>query len=150
MDEAYKIVPVTPELMDGVESIERACFAVPWSRRGLEDDAFSDCGHWYAAIDGEGSPRAFIGCRVIADEADIVNLAVSPACRRKGLARALIQRFFADFPAVEATYLEVRRSNTGAQALYRSLGFERYSVRKNYYEKPAEDAILMWRRPRRR
>ena len=79
------------------------------------------------------------------DEAEIVNVAIHPKYRRMGLGYKLLtemkQRFMP--PEVTQYYLEVRKSNTAAQRLYEKLGFVSAGVRKNFYEKPSEDAVLM-------
>ena len=81
-----------------------------------------------------------------ADEGEIITVAVSPACRRQGIARALMEHMLRLAAGARATvYLEVRASNTPARELYRTLGFTETGVRKNYYTSPREDAVLMMR-----
>ena len=76
-------------------------------------------------------------------EGEILNLGVEPAARRRGVARALVERAFAD--TGRPVYLEVRASNSGAIGFYRRLGFEEAGRRVRYYSHPAEDAIVMRR-----
>ncbi|MCL4842987.1 MAG: ribosomal protein S18-alanine N-acetyltransferase [Bryobacteraceae bacterium] len=91
----------------------------------------------------DGHVAAFLVIRQTApDEAEILNLAVDPAHRRRGLARKLLA---AAFRAPRTFFLEVRESNASAQALYRSLGFTECGRRPGYYRQPDEAAILMRR-----
>ncbi len=75
------------------------------------------------------------------DELEILNLAVDPPFRRRGVARSLIQQLLADYRG--SVFLEVRQSNFAARKLYHALGFEVISVRENYYNSPVESAIVM-------
>ncbi len=76
-----------------------------------------------------------------ADELEILNLAVDPLFRRRGVARCLVQQVLANFRG--NVYLEVRASNFAARKLYHSLGFEAIGVRNDYYDSPGESAIVM-------
>ena len=80
----------------------------------------------------------YVWARFVLDEGDIGNVAVAPDSRRRGIGAALLKVLFAD-----VLQLEVRESNLAARRLYEKNGFEIVGKRKNYYEKPAEDAILM-------
>jgi len=75
------------------------------------------------------------------EELEILNLAVDPPFRRRGVARSLITQLLANFRG--NVYLEVRQSNIAARKLYHSLGFEAIGVRKDYYDSPGESAIVM-------
>ena len=84
----------------------------------------------------------FLVARTLAaDEQEILNLAVTPDFRRKGVARALLDHAFKGFRG--AIFLEVRESNAVAQEFYKSLGFKELSKRAGYYESPPESAIVM-------
>ena len=76
----------------------------------------------------------------------INNVGVLEDLRRRGIARALMERLLADLSAAQSVTLEVRRSNAAAIALYESFGFERVGERKNFYSQPTEDALLMTRK----
>jgi ribosomal-protein-alanine N-acetyltransferase len=76
-----------------------------------------------------------------AREVEILNIAVDPPYRRRGIATALIQEVIRGNPA--AIYLEVRESNSGARELYQTLGFEELTVRAAYYQDPPEGAVVM-------
>lgn len=82
-------------------------------------------------------------CRRCADEVEIINLAVLPAARRKGIGRALMRHVIASLSMTEQLYLEVRSQNTAAIALYKALNFVVIGRRRGYYAHPADDAILM-------
>jgi len=80
-----------------------------------------------------------------ADEAEILNLGVAPAQRRRGLGRALVVHLMALLAdrGVRAVYLEVRESNDAARCLYRQLGFRDVGRRPGYYRRPVEDAVIL-------
>ena len=75
------------------------------------------------------------------DELEILNVAVDPPCRRRGVARSLIQQLLANYRGT--VWLEVRQSNAAARQLYHALGFQVNAVRENYYSAPHESAIVM-------
>lgn len=142
----YTLIPLTAQWTAEVERIEQLCFTDPWTRGGIEHDILGACSFWYGMEDDRtGRLAAFLGAHVIGDEGEIVSLATDPACRRRGLAEALIRALADAHPALTRIFLEVRASNTAAQALYEKLGFVRYGVRRGYYERPTEDAVLMRR-----
>lgn len=139
-------ISVKPSTIDDFEEIaalEAACFSAPWSRddilRAVTNPAFVCVSASSGGLLGYGMMYAAV------QEADIVNIAVSPAARRLGIGQAIMESLMAE--ATEKgcleMYLEVRESNTPARALYEKLGFETIGKRKNYYKKPTEDAILM-------
>ena len=93
------------------------------------------------AVDGSGVV-GFVAARPVAEaEFEILNLAVAPESRRKGIARALLGVLFQEYPGT--FYLEVRESNQAAQICYKSLGFQLVTRRPGYYEHPPEPAIVM-------
>jgi [ribosomal protein S18]-alanine N-acetyltransferase len=90
----------------------------------------------------EGRLAGFlVARRLVEDEAEILNLAVAPQYRRRGVARALLADLCRNFAGV--VHLEVRASNSGAQGLYKAIGFKEVSIRKDYYEEPPEAAVVM-------
>ena len=99
---------------------------------------------FFAAV-CDGCFVGFGGYSVAADQADVIDVAVAPLYRRRGIARMLMEKMLTDAAAHGAcdVFLEVRASNEGAIALYTSLGFTPCGVRKNYYANPREDAVLM-------
>lgn len=133
-----------PEDLGGIIEIEKTCFtADAWS----EDDFIyrmnaSDWRFINLTLEDEGRVAAYITATVVADEMNIDSVAVAPEYRRKGYASALINLAIKQAKAA-VVMLEVRESNTAAISLYQSLGFEKVGLRKNYYERPVENAVLM-------
>lgn len=136
--------PMKPEDLGGIIEIEKTCFtADAWS----EDDFIyrMNASDWHfinLTLEDEGRVAAYITATVVADEMNIDSVAVAPECRRKGYASALIDLAIKEAKAA-VVMLEVRESNTAAISLYQSLGFEKVGLRKNYYERPVENAVLM-------
>lgn len=89
----------------------------------------------------------FAGAMVIAEEAELLNIAVAPDTQSCGIGRMLLERLLLETLRYGAKrmFLEVRRSNYRARELYKSLGFRETGVRKNYYTNPSEDAVIMTR-----
>ena len=97
------------------------------------------------ALDDSDQVVGYAGLQVVLDEGYITNVAVRPECRRQGIASKLLQVFldFAEANQLAFLTLEVRASNYDAIALYGTRGFRSVGRRKNYYEHPKEDAIIM-------
>ena len=140
-----RIVPMTGDHLDEVAELERICFTTPWSRNMLVEELQNDCAAFLVALDDEDHVAGYAGLLVVLDEGYITNVAVRPECRRNGIAQKLLQVFldFAQAHKLAFLTLEVRASNYGAIALYGSRGFRSVGRRKNYYEHPKEDAIIM-------
>ena len=140
-----RIVPMTGDHLDEVAELERICFTTPWSRNMLVEELQNDCAAFLVALDDEDHVAGYAGLLVVLDEGYITNVAVRPECRRNGIAQKLLQVFldFAQAHKLAFLTLEVRASNYGAIALYGSRGFRSMGRRKNYYEHPKEDAIIM-------
>ena len=143
-----RIVPMTSAHLDEVADLERICFCTPWSRNMLAEELDNACSAFLVALDPEdGSVVGYAGLLVIADEGYITNVAVRPESRRGGVAGQLLDVFlnFAGANKLAFLTLEVRESNYAAIALYGSRGFRGAGRRRNYYEHPKEDAIIMTR-----
>ena len=140
-----RIVPMTADHLDEVAELERICFSVPWSRNMLAEELDNLLSAFLVALDDSGKVVGYAGVQVILDEGYITNVAVRPECRRQGIAAKLLQVFldFARANQLAFLTLEVRASNYDASALYGSRGFRSVGRRKNYYEHPKEDAIIM-------
>ena len=141
------ITPMTADHLDEVAALERVCFSDPWSRRLLAQELDNALSAFLVALDQEGRVAGYAGLQVILDEGTITNIAVRPDCRRRGVAGQLLKVFldFAQGNRLAFLTLEVRASNYDAIALYGSRGFRSVGRRKNYYEHPPEDAIIMTR-----
>ena len=143
-----KIVPMTADHLDELEKLERICFSRPWSRKMLAEELENQCAAFLVAEDAvTGKVVGYAGLLVVADEGYITNVAVFPEYRRQGIAAQIIQVFinFALGNHLAFLTLEVRPSNTAAIALYQGFGFEEVGRRKNYYDLPKEDALILTR-----
>lgn len=139
--------PLRPQHIDQMEQIEIECFSVPWSREALEEELDNPCAHYVVCCDGAGNVMGYIGSRIVLDSADITNVAVRPQYRRRGIAAQLVAMMLEQLAAKGAAsvLLEVRESNLPARNCYAQAGFTVVGRRKNYYELPKEDALLMGR-----
>ena len=140
-----RIVPMTADHLDEVAELERICFSTPWSRNMLAEELDNALSAFLVALDESGKVVGYAGLQVVLVEGYITNVAVRPECRRQGIAGKLLQVFldFAQGNHLAFLTLEVRASNYDAIALYGSRGFRSVGRRKNYYEHPKEDAIIM-------
>lgn len=143
---AFSIQDVREEQLDQIEQLEQLCFSVPWPRDALRRQLPDDNHVFLAATDG-GRVLGYVGMMFVLDEGYISNVAVAPAFRRRGIADALITELLrrADALSLSFVTLEVREHNIPAISLYENCGFVRVGLRKNYYQKPCENAILMTR-----
>ncbi|MCI9467955.1 MAG: ribosomal protein S18-alanine N-acetyltransferase [Oscillospiraceae bacterium] len=139
-----QISDALPEHVDGIAAIERECFSDPWDRETIARQLSGPNHLFLTAMDG---PRVagYVGLMHVLDEGYISNVAVSAGYRRQSVGDRLIDALVARGRDLRLSFLtlEVRRSNDPATALYAKHGFVPVGVRKNYYVKPKEDAILM-------
>jgi len=142
-----RIVPMTADHLDEVAELERICFSAPWSRNMLAEELGNALSAFLVALDDEGKVAGYAGVQVILDEGYITNVAVRPEYRRRGVAAQLLEVFiaFAEGNRLAFLTLEVRASNQAAIVLYGRHGFRSAGRRRNYYEHPREDAIIMTR-----
>jgi len=132
-----------PDVRD-LMALEALCFAYHWSREqfllGLEGEAFKVIG-----VRRDGVLAGYMAFSLIADEMEILNLAVHPEYRRQGLGEALLSRSFEICVAhgIAKSFLDVKVSNDPALALYRKFGYKKIGVRKKYYPDTREDALLL-------
>lgn len=144
-----KIRVFAPEDVVRVASLGRKAFASGgWTENDFLHLAGEDGGNILVAADWDDKPgeiAGFIAFRQLLDQAEILNLAVDPACQRQGVAKALIQSACSTLREnnVQTAFLEVRPSNRAALELYASAGFTRAAVRKGYYCHPDEDAYVL-------
>lgn len=126
-----------------IARLEKVCFSDPWSESSILSELSNPLSHWLVAMDGD-RVAGYIGSQAVLDSADIMNVAVAPEYRREGIGEtliALLERSLAEI-GVNTLLLEVRISNTAAIRLYGKCGFTQVGVRKNYYLKPKEDALI--------
>ena len=143
---SVKIVPMTADHLEELEKLERICFSRPWSRKMLAEELENQCAAFLVAEDSvSGRVLGYAGLMVVADEGYITNVAVFPEYRRQGIAAQIRQVFvqFAEANRLAFLTLEVRPSNAAAIALYQGFGFEEVGRRKNYYDLPKEDALIL-------
>ena len=140
----FRIVDVSAEHIRQIEEIERDCFSRPWTAEQLKSQ-MSDAQHEFIAAVGDGRVLGYVGLMYVLDEGYISNVAVHPDARRQGIGDALIDVLAAKAAELELAFLtlEVRESNAPAIALYAKHGFHPVGKRKNYYDAPKEDAVLM-------
>ena len=127
-----------------VAALERICFADPWSEKSVASELDNKWALWLVALE-DNRVVGYIGSQTAVDETDVMNVAVHPDYRRKGIAEALITELGARLKerGSHALMLEVRASNASAQALYGKLGFQQVGCRPNYYRNPKEDALIL-------
>ncbi|NJD91092.1 MAG: ribosomal-protein-alanine N-acetyltransferase [Geobacter sp.] len=125
-------------------AIERLSYPLPWSEQHFLDELSSRVALPLVALDAEGAVLGYICAMQVLDEGHILNVAVAPEARGKGIGRLLCERVLADCRAADAAFvsLEVRVSNHSAIELYQRIGFVECGRRKRYYEN-GEDAIMM-------
>ena len=143
----YKLVPMSYDNVDQIAEIEKACFSKPWSRQMLVEELENLSASFIAAEAENGVILGYAGLTVVLDEGYINNIAVLEEYRKQGVASALLEIFIKFSQANDLAFLtlEVRASNTPAINLYAKYGFEEVGRRRNYYEDPKEDAVLMTR-----
>ena len=141
----YRIIDTTETQLEQIEAIERQCFSCPWTLEQLRSQLSDDRHVFLAAVAESGAVLGYVGMMFVLDEGYISNVAVAPDFRRQGVADALISALMtrAEELGLAFVTLEVRAGNEPAKALYAIHGFVPVGRRKNYYDLPKEDAILM-------
>lgn len=126
-----------------IEEMERACFSDPWSLAAIEN-YLRNPAVYYVIAENDGEAVGYGGMTVVADECDIVSVAVTESARRGGVGIRLASEMLdiCRTLGVATVFLEHRESNAAAAALYDRLGFVPYGVRRKYYTSPTEDAVL--------
>ena len=133
--------------LSDVAALEKLCFAEPWSENSLSL-LLRDGGVGFVVCE-ENRAVAYGGMLCVAGEGQITNICAHPDARRRGYGRAVMEALigYADQNALFEISLEVRESNEAAIALYRALGFAVCGTRRNFYQRPTENALVMvWRR----
>lgn len=131
--------------LDKVAELESRIFSSPWSKNGFAESLAQSYSHFFVAEENE--ILGYCGVHNLGGDGEITNVAVDENYRGKGIAYKMLLFAMAETrkEGIEAFTLEVRSSNTPAIKLYEKLGFENRGVRKNFYENPKEDAIIMWK-----
>ena len=126
--------------------IEKENFSMPWSEKSFLESMVREDTVFLTAIP-EGEVAGYVGCYCIAGTGEITNVAVKDSMRRKGIGGLLLQKLYEEAALLECEeiLLEVRESNAPAIALYTREGFAKAGIRKNFYEQPVENAVIMVR-----
>jgi ribosomal-protein-alanine N-acetyltransferase len=144
-----EVARATPEDLAGVEALQRRTFTNPWSSESMRWELQqTDVARLYVMRTRDDGVVAYCAVWLVFDELHINSLAIDEHCRRRGFARRLLRRVIDEAVAAGArsATLEVRRSNEAARALYEGLGFRVEAVRREYYQQPREDALVLWHR----
>lgn len=131
--------------IEAVAQLEMECFSQPWSKQSLKE-SLEQPSYRFLVAEKEGQVIGYMGVMIVLDEADVTNVAVTSSYRHQGIGKALVSHMLnvCKQQGVTAMTLEVRESNKTAIRLYEKMGFASVGKRKNFYEKPAEDAVIMW------
>ena len=124
--------------------MEKLCFSDPWSLSAFEYELKNPLSLWLVAAEGS-EILGYVGSQTVLDASDMMNVAVAPAYRRRGIAEKLIVSLIAMLKQTDSRSLtlEVRCSNTPAVTLYEKLGFSQVGRRPGYYRNPREDALIL-------
>ncbi len=143
---AMRIRDMLPEDVPAAAAIERISFSTPWSENSFYSEVYGKYSIARVAIINERIV-GYIIARLILDEGHLLDLAVCPEFRMRGIARMLMEDVISGLQInrCKAFFLEVRASNSVPLKLYEEAGFKVIGTRKNYYKAPVEDACIMMR-----
>ena len=139
-----QIERMTARHVEAVAALEAVCFADPWSLTSVSSELNNPLSLWLVAVE-QGTVVGYVGSQSVMGESDMMNVAVSPEHRRRGIGCLLIKSLVQALKEAgnHSLTLEVRASNAPAIALYASLNFHEAGRRKNYYRNPKEDALIL-------
>jgi len=139
-----KIMKMESAHVGQVAALEALCFTDPWSERSVESELKNPLALWLVAME-EDHLAGYVGSQTVVGETDMMNIAVHPDFRRRGVAEALVNALTEELKAIgsRCLTLEVRASNEPAIRLYSKLGFCQIGRRPNYYRHPKEDALIL-------
>ena len=142
-----KIRDMCPRDIEAVAAIEKENFSKPWKKQDFLD-AVQSPNTLYFVAEQDGEIVGYAGMWAALDEGEITNVSVKEACWGQHVGRALMDSMIeaGEKAGVASFFLEVRESNERAAALYSSCGFEAAGRRKDFYEDPAEDGLVMCRK----
>ena len=127
-----------------IAELEKLCFNDPWSVNSIASELNNRLSLWLVALDGE-QVVGYVGSQTVLGETDMMNIAIHPNFRNKGIATELIYALIKGLSerGSHSLMLEVRATNEPAKRLYEKMGFESVGVRRNYYRNPREDALIL-------
>lgn len=142
-----RIEPLQECYLDKVCALEEEAFSMPWHRESFQEMIEDKNACYLVALQQEEVVGA-CGLRNIVGDGEVTNVVTKKAYQNRGIGATLLNQLFSigRTMGVEAYTLEVRVSNRPAIHLYQKLGFKEEGIRKNFYEKPREDALIMWKR----
>lgn len=139
-----EILPMAQQHVSQVAALEQICFSEPWSENSVAGELSNPLSAWLVCVE-YGTVCGYVGSQTVLGESDMMNVAVHPDFRRRGIAEGLICELIETLKGKDShcLTLEVRSSNVPAIALYEKLGFAQVGRRKNYYRNPKEDALIL-------
>ena len=140
-----EIIRMNESHVPSVAAIEKECFGRDaWSERSVAGELTNALALWLVAVEGE-TVAGYVGSQTVCNETDLMNVAVTADFRRRGIGEKLVNALVEELKAMDShcLTLEVRASNTPAQAMYEKLGFAEIGRRPRYYQNPKEDALIM-------
>lgn len=142
------IRPMEEKDLDQVAALEQQNFSRPWSRSSFADALKKEYYLYYVAVDDEENLLGMAGVICLDHEGEITNVCVRGDARKQGIAFCILTEILNQCKNLDIRKftLEVRKSNQPAISLYQKLGFKSEGIRKNFYEDPVEDAVIMWKR----
>lgn len=145
MADRYRIRPATSADLASLALLEEASFSDPWSSTMIADALQASGAVALVAVDPDQRIVGSVLGRRVADEAEILTIAVEPELRGLGIGRRLLDHTVASLAEAGArtVWLEVRPSNLAARRMYQEAGFVAVGMRRNYYRRPTEDAIIL-------
>ncbi len=144
MSDDFLIVDMQEKHIKQVAELEKLCFSEPWSEQSLFETIENNNNYFFVA-EKDNIVLGYIGIYNICGEGNITDFAVFPQYRRKGIGSAIIKFAIDKCKSINMDFLtlEVRESNSNAISLYEKMGFIKIGIRKSFYSKPTENAILM-------
>lgn len=127
-----------------IAELEKMCFNDPWSINSISSELDNRLSLWLVAVE-EDRVIGYVGSQTVLGETDMMNIAIHPDHRKRGIATALIESLIQKLTeqGSHSLMLEVRASNEPAKSLYAKIGFIAVGIRKNYYRNPREDALIL-------
>ena len=127
-----------------IAELEKMCFNDPWSINSISSELDNRLSLWLVAVE-EDRVIGYVGSQTVLGETDMMNIAIHPDHRKRGIATALIESLIQKLTeqGSRSLMLEVRASNEPAKSLYAKIGFIAVGIRKNYYRNPREDALIL-------